>query len=58
MYVVTQQNARNYSHFEILIFLCSIKFGIQAYYGGQAVVVVLNSIFPQFLHLKNTLPER
>jgi NCS1 family nucleobase:cation symporter-1 len=35
-----------------------VKFGIQSYYGGQAVVVVLNSIFLQLLRLKNTLLER
>ncbi|KAH8892607.1 hypothetical protein GQ53DRAFT_840931 [Thozetella sp. PMI_491] len=39
------------------IFQTIVYFGIQAYYGGQAVVVVLNAIFPQFLHLTNTLPE-
>lgn len=33
------------------------QFGVQSFYGGQAIVVILNAIFPQFLHLKNTLPE-
>jgi nucleobase:cation symporter-1, NCS1 family len=28
------------------------------YFGGQAWVIILNSIFPSFLRLKNTLPER
>jgi NCS1 family nucleobase:cation symporter-1 len=27
------------------------------YFGGQAFVLILNSIFPSFLHMKNTLPE-
>jgi nucleobase:cation symporter-1, NCS1 family len=27
------------------------------YFGGQAFVIILNSIFPSFLHMKNTLPE-
>lgn len=35
-----------------------LQFGLQSYFGGQAIVVILNAIFPQFLHLKNTLPER
>jgi hypothetical protein len=32
--------------------------GTQMYFGGQAFVIILNSIFPSFLRLKNTLPER
>ncbi|KAF7190566.1 putative permease C29B12.14c [Pseudocercospora fuligena] len=36
---------------------CLIFFGVQAYFGGQAVVLWLSAIFPQFLRLKNTLPE-
>ncbi|OCT44047.1 putative permease C29B12.14c [Cladophialophora carrionii] len=32
-------------------------FGIQAYWGGLAVTVILASIFPTFEHMKNTLPE-
>jgi NCS1 family nucleobase:cation symporter-1 len=31
--------------------------GTQMYFGGQAFVIILNSIFPSFLRLKNTLPE-
>ena len=27
------------------------------YFGGQAFVIILNSIFPSFLRMKNTLPE-
>lgn len=47
------------SYFTIIlcVFGGIIYFGVQSYYGGQAVVVILNAIFPQFLHLKNTLPE-
>lgn len=33
------------------------SFGIQAYWGGLAVTVILASIFPSFEHMKNTLPE-
>lgn len=40
------------------VFGSIIYFGVQSYYGGQAVVVILNSIFPQFLVLPNTIPER
>jgi NCS1 family nucleobase:cation symporter-1 len=29
----------------------------QMYFGGQAFVIILNSIFPTFLRMKNTLPE-
>jgi NCS1 family nucleobase:cation symporter-1 len=32
------------------------SFGIQAYWGGLAVKVVLSSIFPSFQHMANTLP--
>jgi nucleobase:cation symporter-1, NCS1 family len=32
--------------------------GTQMYFGGQAFVIILNSIFPTFLRMKNTLPER
>ncbi|CAK7232467.1 hypothetical protein SBRCBS47491_008281 [Sporothrix bragantina] len=34
-----------------------IYFGIQSYYGGQAVVLILNALAPSFLHMRNTLPE-
>lgn len=34
-----------------------IYFGIQSYYGGQAVVLILNALSPSFLHMRNTLPE-
>jgi hypothetical protein len=32
--------------------------GTQMYFGGQAFVLILNSIFPSFLRMKNTLPAR
>lgn len=32
--------------------------GTQMYFGGQAFVLILNSIFPTFLRMKNTLPDR
>lgn len=28
------------------------------FFGGQAFVIILNSIFPTFLRMKNTLPAR
>ncbi len=31
--------------------------GTQIYFGGQAFVIIPNSIFPTFLRMKNTLPE-
>lgn len=34
------------------------QFGLQSYFGGQATVIILNSIFPSFLRMRNTLPER
>lgn len=37
--------------------LTTRSFGIQAYWGGLAVKVVLSSIFPSFQHMANTLPE-
>jgi nucleobase:cation symporter-1, NCS1 family len=48
------------SYFAIMlcVFESLIYFGIQSYYGGQAVVVILNAIFPQFLRLRNSLPAR
>ncbi|KAH9886805.1 NCS1 family nucleobase:cation symporter-1 [Xylariomycetidae sp. FL2044] len=47
------------SYFSIMlcVFESIIFFGIQSYYGGQAVVVVLNAIFPQFMNMANTLPD-
>lgn len=32
--------------------------GTQMYFGGQAFVLILNAIFPSFLRMKNTLPDR
>jgi NCS1 family nucleobase:cation symporter-1 len=40
------------------VFGSIIWFGVQATYGGSAMVVILSAIFPQFLRLKNTIPER
>ncbi|KAF4627876.1 hypothetical protein G7Y89_g10283 [Cudoniella acicularis] len=34
-----------------------IYFGIQSYYGGQSMVIILNALSPGFLHLRNTLSE-
>lgn len=28
------------------------------YFGGESFVIILNSIFPSFLHMRNTLPAR
>ncbi|KAL3422838.1 NCS1 nucleoside transporter [Phlyctema vagabunda] len=39
------------------VFQSFVFYGTQMYFGGQAFVIILNSIFPTFLHLKNTLPE-
>jgi NCS1 family nucleobase:cation symporter-1 len=33
-----------------------IQSGIQAYYGGQAMTLMLRAIFPTFNYMKNTLP--
>lgn len=38
--------------------LTASQFGMQAYFGGQAVVVILNSLSYDFMTMKNTLPER
>lgn len=32
--------------------------GTQMYFGGQAFVIVINSLSPQFMRMSNTLPER
>ena len=40
------------------VFGSIIYFGVQSYYGGQAVVVILNSLSPGFLNLRNTIPAR
>ncbi|KAF2400573.1 hypothetical protein EJ06DRAFT_397208 [Trichodelitschia bisporula] len=47
------------SYFVIMLkcFVNFIYFGIQAYWGGLAVKVILSAIFPSFQHMKNTLPE-
>ncbi|RDW65004.1 hypothetical protein BP6252_10655 [Coleophoma cylindrospora] len=34
-----------------------IYFGIQSYYGGEAVVIILSSLSHSFMTMKNTLPE-
>ncbi|KAI5814656.1 permease for cytosine/purines, uracil, thiamine, allantoin-domain-containing protein [Pyronema omphalodes] len=38
------------------VFANLIFFGVQAFWGGQAVRVCLGALSPQFLYLKNTLP--
>ncbi|KAH6677713.1 permease for cytosine/purines, uracil, thiamine, allantoin-domain-containing protein [Halenospora varia] len=47
------------SYFVVMLkcFVNFIYFGIQAYWGGLAVKVMLSSIFPSFQHMANTLPE-
>lgn len=40
------------------VFQSFVFYGTQMYFGGQAFVIILNSIFPTFLRMKNTLPER
>ena len=40
------------------VFGSIIYFGVQSYYGGQAVVVILNSLSPGFSNLRNTIPAR
>ncbi|ORX95917.1 permease for cytosine/purines, uracil, thiamine, allantoin-domain-containing protein [Clohesyomyces aquaticus] len=39
------------------VFQSFVFYGTQMYFGGQAFVLILNSIFPSFLRMKNTLPE-
>jgi cytosine/uracil/thiamine/allantoin permease len=36
--------------------LTVVKAGIQAYYGGQAMALMLGAVFPSFNNMKNTLP--
>ncbi|KAH8899852.1 hypothetical protein GQ53DRAFT_203189 [Thozetella sp. PMI_491] len=38
------------------VFQSFIFYGTQMYFGGEAFVIILNSIFPSFLHMANTLP--
>lgn len=40
------------------IFQCFVFYGTQMYFGGQAFVIILNSLSHSFLTMKNTLPER
>jgi len=40
------------------VFQSFVFYGTQMYFGGEAFVIILNSLSPGFLHLKNTLPER
>ncbi|KAI0020991.1 permease for cytosine/purines, uracil, thiamine, allantoin-domain-containing protein [Xylariomycetidae sp. FL0641] len=46
------------SYFVVMlnVFQSFIFYGTQMYFGGMAFVIILNSIFPSFLHLANTLP--
>ncbi|KUJ16042.1 uncharacterized protein LY89DRAFT_648168 [Mollisia scopiformis] len=39
------------------VFQSFVFYGTQMYFGGQAFVIILNSLSPGFLHMKNTLPE-
>ncbi|KAM3069358.1 hypothetical protein ACMFMG_005464 [Clarireedia jacksonii] len=39
------------------VFQSFVFYGTQMYFGGEAFVIILNSIFPTFLRMKNTLPE-
>ncbi|KAF2732240.1 hypothetical protein EJ04DRAFT_441417 [Polyplosphaeria fusca] len=40
------------------VFQSFVFYGTQMYFGGQTFVLILNAIFPTFLRMKNTLPER
>lgn len=35
-----------------------IQGGITAFYGGQAITIILGAVIPQFHTLENTLPTR
>ncbi|KAH8676138.1 permease for cytosine/purines, uracil, thiamine, allantoin-domain-containing protein [Xylariales sp. PMI_506] len=39
------------------VFQSFVFYGTQMYFGGMAFVLILNSIFPSFLNMANTLPE-
>lgn len=39
------------------VVLAAIWYGVQAYIGGQCVSLVLQSMFPSYGRMKNTLPE-
>ncbi|EXJ94469.1 hypothetical protein A1O1_02865 [Capronia coronata CBS 617.96] len=39
------------------VFQSFVFYGTQMYFGGQAIVLILNSLSSSFLHMKNTLPE-
>ncbi|KAI1633043.1 permease for cytosine/purines, uracil, thiamine, allantoin-domain-containing protein [Biscogniauxia mediterranea] len=47
------------SYFVVMlnVFQSFIFYGTQMYFGGMAFVIILNSIFPSFLSLRNTLPD-
>jgi NCS1 family nucleobase:cation symporter-1 len=40
------------------VFMSFVFYGTQMYFGGQAFVIILNALSPDFLHMSNTLPER
>ncbi|KAK5118455.1 hypothetical protein LTR62_002969 [Meristemomyces frigidus] len=46
------------SYFVVMlnVFQSFVFYGTQMYFGGQGFVIILNSIFPSYLHMKNTLP--
>jgi NCS1 family nucleobase:cation symporter-1 len=48
------------SYFVVMlnVFQSFVFYGTQMYFGGQAFVIILNSLSPSFLHMRNTLPER
>ncbi|KAK8089018.1 hypothetical protein PG997_003979 [Apiospora hydei] len=39
------------------VFQSFVFYGTQMYFGGMAFVLILNAVFPGFLHMANTLPE-
>lgn len=43
---------------QILTYKSPYSFGVQAYWGGLAVRVVLGAIIPGYAHMKNTMPAR
>lgn len=39
------------------VFQSFVFYGTPVYFGGMAFVLLLNAVFPSFLHMANTLPE-
>ncbi|KAJ9142937.1 Uracil permease [Pleurostoma richardsiae] len=49
-----------YGSYFVIILKCFVNFiffGIQSFWGGQAMAVILSAVFPSFAHMENTLPE-